>query len=29
MMHTKWQFGLNDISKIYYFDNVSHADCKI
>ena len=29
MMHTEWQFGFNNVYKIFYFNYVSHADCKI
>ena len=29
-MLTEWQFGFNNVyKKIFYFNYVSHADCKI
>ena len=29
MMHTESQFLLNNVNKIFDFNYVSHADCKI
>ena len=29
MMHTEWQFLLNNVCKIFYLDHIRHDDCKI